>query len=310
MLEGKEDQHVPKEETFTVASSSSDEDEEGKTAPQPKRYNNYNDEDRYRSIEYRPINPRKFNFPVRDSLSWILFYTDIEHSVSPVTEGIRMVLQFDVYERSTSVADEQTVKKSINGYVIEEEEADEYNDSGCTIFQLSKPVEADELIIANSEVFAPIISILQKELTSMHALAIPLYYLYTSESILKLKNIDKELFQSLLAAGFPVALIPIELVTTTDNDGHHLKGRKNVLIRDFPFPVYEQGSAPSTTRVKTMTEIPGDFKVTYVVTGLEATTLLDARHRVEHTGNDSAPGKYRYLCGLQTKQKIVQDIKQ
>jgi hypothetical protein len=182
----------------------------------------------------------------------------------------------------------------------------EENDS-CSLFELSNPVEPDELIVANTSVIAPIISILQKALTSKQAIAIPLYYLYTSESILpeKLKNIDKELFQSLLETGFPLALVPIELVVATAEEGSYSGGRKKMLIHDFPFQVYEKHSPVP----KTMTQVPKGFEFTYVVSGLEATKLLEHRSYVECTGNEAAPGKNRYLCGAMIvfKQSKVED---
>jgi hypothetical protein len=282
--------HDPSE-IFNVPSSS--DEEEGKTGKQPNkkqdRYYYHYDEDEHYTILPRETKPRRRTVDVfqqnkKDSLSWILFYTDIEHSVSPVTEGTRVVLQFDVYDQSTHADAQSNKSKKENN-----------RNSNRSIFQMSNPVEFDELITANSSMIAPMISILQKGLTSKHALAIPLYYLYTSQSILpeKLKTIDKELFQSLLGVGFPVALVPIELVVTTDEEGSYSGGRKKMLIHDFPFQVYENGSSAP----KTMTKVPEDFKFTYVVSGLEATKLLEHRSYVECTGNESADGKNRYLCG-------------
>jgi hypothetical protein len=88
------------------------------------------------------------------------------------------------------------------------------------------------MITANSSMIAPIISILQQESNSKHALVIPLYYLYTSQSIVpeKLKNIDKELFGSLLAAGFPLVLTSVELVVTIDDEGASREQRKYLFM--------------------------------------------------------------------------------
>jgi hypothetical protein len=46
-----------------------------------------------------------------------------------------------------------------------------------------------------------------------------------------------------------------------------------------------------------MTKVPEGLKFTYVVSGLEATKLLEQREFAEHAGNESAEGKNRYLCG-------------
>jgi hypothetical protein len=263
---------------------SSSEDEKGKSDKKSKINQKYfrADEDEYERIQYnrkpRKSIPQKNN---KDSLSWMLFYTDIEHSVSPVTEGIRVVMQFDVYERPAGTFEETKAEE-------------EYDDEGECIFATAMPIETDELITAKSSMITPIISILQKESTSKRALVIPLYYLYTSQSILpeKLKNIDKELFQSLLSAGFPLALTSVELVVTINDEGAS-QGRKKILIHDFPLQVYEKDPQAA----KKMTKVPKGFEFTYVVSGLEATKLLEQREFAEHTGNESAEGKNRYLCG-------------
>jgi hypothetical protein len=94
---------------------------------------------------------REENFP----LKWILFYTDIAHSIAPVTSGIRMVLQFNVYDRSVKALEMEKNQKSgqdenedeggdqeeSEEAVSEEEENeedddDDYDDGG--IFEYSK----------------------------------------------------------------------------------------------------------------------------------------------------------------------------
>jgi hypothetical protein len=89
---------------------SSSEDEKGKSDKQPKEKQRYfrQDEDEYERIQYTVRKPRRDiqQTDAKNSLSWMLFYTDIEHSVSPVTEGVRVVMQFDVYDRSTGTVEE------------------------------------------------------------------------------------------------------------------------------------------------------------------------------------------------------------
>jgi hypothetical protein len=45
-----------------------------------------------------------------------------------------------------------------------------------------------------------------------------------------------------------------------------------------------------------MKKLPKNLKLTYVISVLEAATLLESIEYSEYTGNEAAPGKYRYLC--------------
>jgi hypothetical protein len=161
---------------------------------------------------------KKRSYPGEDEyfLQWLLFYTDIEHSVSPVTDGVRIVLQFDVYDRSPSESTE------IVGAGKDSHEDDDEKENPASdydhIMESTKPIDQNGMTGSKERVLSQILSIPQNESTSKHAPVIPLYYLYTSQTILpeKLKNIDKVLFDTLLAAEFRLALVSVELVLETD----------------------------------------------------------------------------------------------
>jgi hypothetical protein len=70
---------------------------------------------------------REEDFP----LKWILFYTDIEHSIAPVNSGIRMVLQFNVYDRSIKKPEtEETQKTEQNEKQEEDKNKEESEERG------------------------------------------------------------------------------------------------------------------------------------------------------------------------------------
>jgi hypothetical protein len=309
------------EDEFTVASSENGDERHGQK-PDNKGRDNEEEEDDESQDDSEPEgwNRKRYHQGANETrLKWLLFYTDIEHAVSPVTEGVRIVLQFDVYERSPGKTMEESEKIELEENEDEEqvvqdededededdedEDADEENEdeenTGEDVIASGKPIDQQELTGPKDKVLPKIISILQKQLTSKLALVIPFYYLYTSQTIFpeKLKNIDKVLFDTLLAAGFPLALVSVELVLETDYDGSYSTGDKKMKIHDFPYKVYESGSPDSSEiKSKIMKKLPKNLQLTYVVSGLEAATLLESTEYSEYTGNEAAPGKYRYLC--------------
>jgi hypothetical protein len=307
------------EDEFTVASSENG-DERQRRKPHNKGDNDEEDDESQADSEHEGWNRKRFHQGANEArLKWLLFYTDIEHSIAPVTEGVRIVLQFDVYDRSSSKVNEESEEEDTEenedeeevdqdedededdeDIVFDDEPDDEEDDTGEDLIASGRPINEQEMTGPKDKVLPKIISALQKQLTSKRALVIPFYYLYTSQSILpeKLKNIDKVLFDTLLAAGFPLALVSVELVLETDYEGRYSKGAKKMKIHDFPYKVYES-SSPDSSEIKfrMMKKFPKNLKLTYVVSGLEAATLLESTKYAEHTGNEAAPGKYRYLCG-------------
>jgi hypothetical protein len=250
----------------------------------------------------------------------LLFYTDIEHSVSPVSEGVRIVLQFDVYDRSPSTATEENDKEENyeededdenkeedNGhyadedeyYDEEDEDDDEDDDFYGDGFGCANRIDPDQFLGPKEKVLPQILSVLKKQLTFQLALVIPFYHLYTSQTIFpeKLKNIDKILFDALLNAGFRLAFCSVDIVFESDYDGSYSKGIKKMKIHDFPYKVYESSSPDSSeAKFRMMKKLPKNLTLTYVVSGLEAATCLESTDYVEYTGNEAAQGKYRYLC--------------
>jgi hypothetical protein len=224
-----------------------------------------------------------------------------------------MVLQFNVYDRSVKALEMEKNQKSGQNEnedeggdqeeseeaVSEEEENeedddDDYDDGG--IFEYSKAIPLGSY--PEKGAFSKIVSVLKRKVTAVSALVIPCYFLYTSQTIVpeQLKNIDDMLFRTLVKEGFPVALVPVQLNTTTDYQGSYSSGERELLIRDFPFRVYQQNSVTEETTSKILKTVPSGFKFTYVFSGLEATYLLDSTCYSEFTGNKAQLGENQYLC--------------
>jgi hypothetical protein len=177
-------------------------------------------------------------------LNWILFYTDIEHSISPVTEGVRMVLQFDVYNHSGESEEEEEVEDDTDDDSNDDYECEsEYED----IFEASKSLPQLSAAYGKKEIISKIITILENQTTSEQALVVPYYFLYSSQSLLprQLKSIDQQLFNNLVKAGFTVAVVSILLTATTDYEtGKFSLGEVTGDIDNPPFKVYQRD--PST----------------------------------------------------------------
>jgi len=95
-----------------------------------------------------------------------------------------------------------------------------------------------------------------------------------------------------------VALVPIELTLETFEggcEGYHAD--KNFDIYDFPLRFHELNPETQTREERILKKWPKEVRLTYVVSGMEATTLLYSKDEQEYTGNESATGENHYLCG-------------
>jgi len=124
------------------------------------------------------------------SLNWCIFYTDIEHHVEPVLSGTRMVLQFDVYdevslhptEGSQNEKEEEGEEDQNEEDQNSENDENEYGDEDIFASDNNR-LSKGSLIVPKKNVLDQITEYLKKNLSSKNALAIPLYFLYTSQSI-------------------------------------------------------------------------------------------------------------------------------
>jgi hypothetical protein len=254
------------------------------------------EEEKLHEFMIDPTKPQKLEHPNEiyrnQPLKWILFYTDIEHSISPVTEGVRMVLQFDVYDHKPTEDGSEDHEEDYD----EDYEEYEYYD----IFGKSKKLPRSSAACAKEEEFSKVITLLKNQTTSAQALVVPCYFLYISPNILpqQLKSIDKQLFDNFVKAGFPVVLVPVDLKATTDYEGYFsAKGEYFVDIADPPFQVYQQDPSTHEMVSKVVKYVPSGFQFKYIVSGLEAAELYDSSPRIEWVGNEAVPGDNRYKCG-------------
>jgi hypothetical protein len=263
------------------------------------------------------------------AIKWCIFYTDVEHQVEPVMKGVRMVLQFDVYCKgdTKSSATEEFEEEEENDDDDEFDEADAYAQDCLNeeeeqfedIFKLSasqclNTLDVNATAVMKKSVIKSIATCLTKKLAKDNSIAIPLYYLYTLQSIDydSLKNLDRELFDCLLNEGFRVGLSPIELIAETAVCDGSFNGEGSgykLNLHDFPIKVYQKqpvltkGSHKRSNEgndeisFQLMPKWPKTLSLTYVHSGMESSLLCESKSYSEYTGNEAEQGLNRYLCG-------------
>ncbi|KAK0234170.1 hypothetical protein IW262DRAFT_137614 [Armillaria fumosa] len=141
------------------------------------------------------------------SLQAVAFYTDVEHKVDTVTEGTRLVLQYDVF----IIQDEDEDPDSYHGCIRDSKLFVEHLRSGAEaqVPEIFDHSALKELSDAISEV--------HKKGTD--EVSIPLRHLYRQASIRPeyLKGVDAVVYEKLLQT-FKVSLLPILLMETVFED--------------------------------------------------------------------------------------------
>jgi hypothetical protein len=87
------------------------------------------------------------------------------------------------------------------------------------------PLPSDQICFPHPKIITEILKQVRKDVTVKRCLEIPLFYLYSSQSIYPeyLKNIDSELFTIFLKEGYSLMLSPVELMTNR-NDIFEIRG--------------------------------------------------------------------------------------
>eukprot|EP01040_Poterioochromonas_malhamensis_P005655 gene5655-6078_t len=212
-------------------------------------------------------------------LRWCLFYTDVEHRVKKVKSGVRIVLQFDVLVKQIWEKEDKTLHK---------------NDS------VQPVIHENRLIQPQTNVLQQIHAQLKEIVTKEHAIAIPLYYLYTSETIKpeSLKNYDYNLLRGLLEGGdYKIAIEPIELTTYYNPDDHNYPRDVDINLHDFPWTLYSMDPDSKSLSSSVLRNWSKKTSLTYVYTGKESLVKFHNQRFIEYTGNEPQLAENHYLCG-------------
>jgi hypothetical protein len=234
----------------------------------------------------------------KPDLQAVAFFTDTEHRVEPVKDGVRIVLQYDI----------EIVKQEGNEVEKEKDEEsdgtddeDEDNDEPWMdkiVSDYSSRMEAQAVVEATADKAAvekvlKIIRELHRE--GAETVAFALQYLYRQASISAeyLKGSDAVLHDALMASGdFEVYLHPVvhREVSNWDGemDGHYAYRFDDIEEETFPEP--PSGQPPKKKQKKTNS-------TAFHIPKLSAIQQISAQEYIEHTGNEAMPAEYRYFGG-------------
>ena len=221
----------------------------------------------------------------------IIFLTDVNHEVKPITSGTRIVLQYDVY-----LEDLEEVKK------VEEEVDDEYEndydeDSGeCPYNKPPKEflchqnyieelnINVDQKILSSLKKFLE-----EKSITEFCFLLSHRYPLSISKEFLK--NGDLKLYQTLIQE-YDVELGYVVNHYMSDYDDSYDETRMDLKVMSYTdVQKFLQYCQINEEDEKVVTKKPpihifvtsGDFNCTF------------SQYYIEHTGNEAAPAEYSYV---------------
>lgn len=248
--------------------------------------------------------PRK-KAKVSKDLRWLIFDSTVNHQIQKVTSGVCMMLQFDIYVHSAEenpnfedrieallLKDQEVGKKNKHPYVADDEEM-------YDIFELSERIETNNLVLPRKQLLQKFVEKLSGKVISNHAIAIPLYSLYTSQIItpMMLKPLDHFLFQTILETRrFTIALEPIELISFYDGDpGYNRYYRAH--FDDFPWILYSMNGETTSITESKLPKWPLKLNLRYIYTGKEALTMVGQIPSVDGVGQGYQEGENHYLIG-------------
>lgn len=236
------------------------------------------------------------------AVSAVAFFTDVEHMVEPVDEGVRLVLQFDI--RFEKKPDEESGDNDPGS-------KDQDGDNGEVInnlLQSARLMLDDEYMLPR----APIVSFSgnQTQLEEMveviksyhqkmkvYEVGIPLQHLYRQASIQPkyLKGIDALLYET-LKSKFDVSLHPILLYHRLDDDkfqDYVLKFEAWDKAEDNS-EESDAGQKPPPKKKRKKLSLKRVFHLTDPVGPVE---LVNSKEYIEYTGNEAQAGEDKYFAG-------------
>eukprot|EP01031_Cornospumella_fuschlensis_P023416 gene23416-28413_t len=235
-------------------------------------------------------------------LPWVSFPCSTLHEVLPVTAGIRMVLQVDLYiETKSGVRQKLPITHFMTGR--------------------RNVSEKDHKLRCAHERLQALVNAVAQDTRRVHALPLFCVYPYSSIQPQYLLPLDRSVFDAFVAAGFEVQLVPTVTKICSDYENEYDKATHQVwqvnyvaeaYVRDPSSPegyrLVEKKMAPSadvTRKVAGYEEvIDSKEKVAYHETLLHNVKLMRSTHYVEYTGNEPAAAEHEYFtCAMILRKK-------
>ena len=210
----------------------------------------------------------------------VVFYTDTEHKVEPVSNGVRIVLQYDV----KVMEGELDEVKSFSDSVLEHVEK----------LHNLRDREGLSVAVPSAGVVQDIVDIVEEllEEEEEEEVAFALQHLYRKSSIVReyLKGGDALVYEALVDSGlFDVSLHPVLLHEKTDYEGSFQGTEWTFACRSDDMPVKNE----EETEKKRKRQTPPIF----YVNDASAIKLLTQKNYIESTGNEVQFGVNKYFGG-------------
>ena len=225
-------------------------------------------------------------------LQAISFFTDTEHKVEPVSEGVRIVLQYDVEVSGWAVRGMKRKREDSDNEPNEdsEEEEDEYEEEekGESVLEAMTSTESEE-VAGDPKIVKKVAAIVKELLESnvgpVDEVGFALQYLYRKSSILPefLKGSDALVYQA-LAEEFDVSLRMVVLRESTDGDGSY---------KECEAYLYDDDESVESGPAKA----PGKKSSNFYVPFASAIQMISSQEYIEHTGNECQQGENKYVGG-------------
>jgi 2OG-Fe(II) oxygenase superfamily len=215
----------------------------------------------------------KLNFQI------IAFYTDIEHKVEKITDGTRIVLQFDVNVKGGQDDDS-------------EEDFDDEDDGDLGGYESIDTLKPLFPVSGTNDTILKELVVMIKEMhasNSVDEVVFPLRHLYRMASIKPeyLKGVDGYLYEGLKTT-FDVSLKPIMLIRQTDEEGSW--SSDNIFGIPFVSKHEIESERPQKKRkvgLKSEIHVPAQYEL----------RTISSQGHIEHTGNEAQSAEDRYFGG-------------
>jgi 2OG-Fe(II) oxygenase superfamily len=239
-----------------------------------------------------------------DLLEFAAFFTDCTHEVLPVTEGWRVVVQYDVYEKAdewASSGDEDEEANSSDSEHAENAEQEYASKWGRMLMTRGVRRFPKEPLFHDpkcSSLVEAVNAYLPE--SSDHALGFFLRHRYSLPSLEMqcFKGLDRHLFDALVNSGFDVSVCGVVVHLVGDDDSY-CGGYTGLSLSSLPSPFceVESDSDMESERNKKPKRSRSERERVHLVVDKRMATA-EFLHRPEETGNEPGEGYlvYRSAC--------------
>ena len=259
------------------------------------------------------IEPESPEYKPCVNLAVVAFYTDTEHKVEPITDGVRIVLQYDVEVEgwvTKKEAQDEHIHKKHKATHLGDDDNEEGSplDNHRTYYKERQAVLHESVHMGDPAVIDEIVNIIERLLSDENEdapdqVAFALQYLYRKSSIIPeyLKGSDSLLYQA-LSKTLDVSLHPVVLHERSDYEGFYQTSEADLAAYIFPHTLDEgsndEGSDSSDEgsryrRWPKREERDGIFHLPHST----AIRHISRRGYVARAGNEAILGEGKYFGG-------------